>query len=131
MRRGRYGVVAVAALALGALIVASRCSDGDERTPNSEQSQEKAPPREDAGRRVARPPTSAAEVRDGAPSDTPNPGKPLVKTRWGGGDLFHLGRERPTEGNPMGPMSLATDKKGRLFVLDEVNNRIVRYGPDG
>lgn len=28
-------------------------------------------------------------------------------------------------------MSLAPDRKGRMLVLDQVNGRIVRYGPDG
>jgi hypothetical protein len=50
---------------------------------------------------------------------------------WGGSTLDQLGRERPQEGNPMGPMSLAVDGKGRVYVLDEVNGRIVRRGADG
>lgn len=54
----------------------------------------------------------------------------LFSAAWGG-DLNQLGRDRPTEGNPEGPMSLAVDRNGRVLVLDQVNNRIVRYGADG
>ncbi|MFO0762548.1 MAG: hypothetical protein U0359_39275 [Byssovorax sp.] len=42
-----------------------------------------------------------------------------------------MGRERLQEGNPVAPMSLAQDSKGRIYVLDQVNDRIVRYGTDG
>lgn len=31
----------------------------------------------------------------------------------------------------MGPMSLAVDGKGNVYILDEINGRIVRRGPDG
>jgi hypothetical protein len=31
----------------------------------------------------------------------------------------------------MGPMSLAHDAQGRIYVLDQVNGRVVRYGKDG
>lgn len=64
-----------------------------------------------------------------APSAVTAPGSPS-HFGWGGGDreLGHLRRE---EGNAEGPMSLATDKKGDTLVLDQVNGRIVRVGPDG
>lgn len=45
--------------------------------------------------------------------------------------MDQVGRDRPQEGNPEGPMSLATDRKGRSYVLDQVNGRIVRHGADG
>ena len=35
-------------------------------------------------------------------------------------------RERPVEGNPVGPMSFALDGKGTMTVLDGVNGRLVR-----
>jgi hypothetical protein len=50
---------------------------------------------------------------------------------WGGSGLDQLGRERAQEGNAMGPMSFAVDARGRVYVLDEVNGRIVRRGADG
>src|SRR5690349_10809377 len=50
---------------------------------------------------------------------------------WGGSRGNHLGRDRPQEGSPTGPMSLTMDGKGRVYVLDQVNGRVVRYGADG
>ena len=50
---------------------------------------------------------------------------------WGGSTKDQLGRDRPLEGNPAGPMSLAHDAKGRVYVLDQVNGRVVRHGVDG
>jgi hypothetical protein len=68
---------------------------------------------------------------------TPNPATPaaastreLFTARWGGAPS-ELGRERPMEGNPLGPMSFATDAQGRVHVLDGVNGRIVRRSADG
>jgi len=50
---------------------------------------------------------------------------------WGGSKPNQLGRDRPVEGNPTAPMSLTLDGKGRVYVLDQVNGRIVRYSADG
>lgn len=58
------------------------------------------------------------------------PGKEIFTAAWGSGP-GNLGRDRPEEGNPIGPMSLGVDAKGRVHVLDGVNGRIVRRGADG
>jgi hypothetical protein len=50
---------------------------------------------------------------------------------WGGSKMNQVGRDRPEEGNPEGPMSLAADRSGRVLVLDQVNGRVVRYGASG
>jgi hypothetical protein len=57
-------------------------------------------------------------------------GSALFTASWGGKD-DQLGRERPSEGNPMGPMSFDVDGKGRVHVLDGVNGRLVTRGADG
>jgi hypothetical protein len=49
---------------------------------------------------------------------------------WGSGP-DQLGRERPTEGNPTAPMAFTFDASGNALVLDQVNGRLVRLGPDG
>ncbi|MBX3233329.1 MAG: hypothetical protein KIT84_33580 [Labilithrix sp.] len=50
---------------------------------------------------------------------------PTLRTKWGAGDN-ELGHLVQAEGNPEGPMSLARAGDD-LLVLDQVNNRIVRY----
>ena len=40
--------------------------------------------------------------------------------------MDQVGRDRPKEGNPEGPMSFAVDGRGRMHVLDQVNGRVVR-----
>src|SRR5262249_36170006 len=47
----------------------------------------------------------------------------VVETKWGSG-VGELGHDRPNEGAPVGPMSLAVDARGRIRVLDQVNDRI-------
>jgi len=45
---------------------------------------------------------------------------------WGGGER-DLGRDQPGEGSPSGPMSFAVDSRGRVWVLDQVNGRVLRF----
>jgi hypothetical protein len=52
-----------------------------------------------------------------------------VSARWGAGQ-GELGRSRPQEGNPEGPMSLVRAGDD-LLVLDQVNARVVRYDAKG
>lgn len=54
---------------------------------------------------------------------------PLLATRWGSGK-GELGRSRPPEGNPEGPMSFVR-AGGDLVVLDQVNGRVTRYDANG
>jgi hypothetical protein len=64
---------------------------------------------------------------DAGPRDSgPNA---LVIARWGSG-RGELGRDRPQEGNPEGPMSLVLAGKD-LLVLDQVNGRLARYDDKG
>lgn len=53
----------------------------------------------------------------------------VVSARWGSG-RGELGRSRPQEGNPEGPMSFAS-AGDELLVLDQVNGRVVRYDAKG
>ena len=93
-----------------------------------------AAPSTSAGRPVrpprAKPPVGADGEPKGPALNEPTPGQNLFTAPWGSGPA-DLGRERPEEGNPLGPMSLAVDGKGRVHVLDGVNGRVVRRGPDG
>ena len=66
-------------------------------------------------------------LKDAAVADSgPNA---LVIARWGGA-RGELGRDRPQEGNPEGPMSLVLAGRD-LLVLDQVNGRLARYDPEG
>jgi hypothetical protein len=58
---------------------------------------------------------------------TPNA---IATFRWGSGDDA-LGRERQQEGNPEGPMSLTVGPDGTIWVLDQVNQRLVRLDANG
>lgn len=53
----------------------------------------------------------------------------LFSAAWGSG-VGKLGRDRPQEGNPEGPMSLVLAGRD-LLVLDQVNGRLARYDADG
>ncbi len=65
-----------------------------------------------------------------APAPAPAKPGPVFAASWGGGP-DQLGRDRPPEGSPVGPMSFAVDPKGGLLVLDNVNDRLVRRNADG
>jgi hypothetical protein len=87
-------------------------------------------PRPTARARRSRLPTPAARnAAPSAPAEDPQ-GRTVFFAKWGGAP-DELGRERPAEGNPQGPMSVGVDAKGRVTVLDAVNARLVRRGPDG
>jgi hypothetical protein len=66
-----------------------------------------------AARRAPAPPAAAA----------PAPVTVAVRAAWGAGPA-DLGRSRPAEGAPAGPMSLAVDGSGSVYVLDQVNARV-------
>jgi hypothetical protein len=75
-------------------------------------------------------PTSAD---NGGTASTGRPapsGQKLFFAKWGSGD-DELGRDRPMEAAPTGPMSFGVDAKGRMVVLDSANGRLVRRGADG
>lgn len=57
-------------------------------------------------------------------------GDVFARFDWGSGP-DQLGRDRPQEANPEAPMSFAAGPDGRVWVLDQVNGRLVRLGPDG
>ena len=79
------------------------------------------------------PGSSNAQAKGAGGKDTEADKGPevLFRATWGGSRMDQLGRSRPEEGNPEAPMSLSVDGKGRLFVLDQVNGRVVRISADG
>jgi len=72
----------------------------------------------------------SAMVPGVVPSSASSARSILAFSPWGSGP-GELGRKRPQEANPEGPMSLASDPSGKILVLDQVNGRIVRLDKDG
>jgi hypothetical protein len=56
--------------------------------------------------------------------------KTVFSVPWGTSS-GSLGKSDPKEGNPEAPMSVVVDKNGTSWVLDQVNQRIVRIDKDG
>lgn len=133
MRKGARWIV-MAGAAVGVLLVVRACSAPSTPAPNARDLPGKGRPSTE--------PTDEPTTAGGRPSGSASAAANKVRSAdgggavvffspWGGSGLDQLGRDRPEEGNPLGPMSLSVDKRGRVYVLDEVNSRIVRRGADG
>ena len=82
-------------------------------------------------------PQTAAPVAVKTPAPPPPPAAQLasanampdrqevVRLQWGVGAEV-LGRSRPAEANPEAPMAVAGDKAGQLWILDQVQDRVVQ-----
>ncbi|HZI13202.1 MAG TPA: hypothetical protein VE153_22670 [Myxococcus sp.] len=57
-------------------------------------------------------------------------GSIFFQAGWGSGE-GQLGRLEANESNPEAPMSLTVDRQGNVYVLDQVNGRIVRLDKNG
>ncbi len=75
------------------------------------------------------PPADAAAPEISDANLTSADGRTIIVARWGSG-RGELGRDRPQEGNPEGPMSLVLAGRD-LLVLDQVNGRLARYDAEG
>ncbi len=133
--RTRAAVIGLIAVALGgALVLARSCGGGDKKAEAPSKTGDPKPVDVAAKLREQRPKTPAAAAPTAAPEpERPAAGGPEVvfSSPWGGETLDQVGRTRPSEANPEGPMSFAVDGKGRVYVLDQVNGRIVRRSADG
>ncbi len=91
-----------------------------------------APAERDATQDVAAQRTiDLASRRTRARQASPSDGGSLVLHAGWGSAPGELGRDRPSEASPSGPMSLMVDGRQRMWVLDQVNGRVTRYGTDG
>ena len=98
--------------------------DAGEDPPGPGQEQE------DGGVRPSPGPGQEPPAPPSPPPSTPMPAGVIAELAWGSGPS-QLGRRRPQEGNPEGPMSLSVDARGRILVLDQVNGRLVRLDAKG
>ncbi len=142
-RPGRRLAAALAALVLLAVAVTVWLrSTGPEEDPSSPASAPPAAARSGgAAVDLTRPPSfappraagtvsgdAASPPPGGAPEEAKRPD--VILAHWGTGP-GEVARNVPEEGNPEAPMSLAAGPGGSSYVLDQVNGRIVRFGPDG
>lgn len=72
----------------------------------------------------------ASAVDGGLPEARTGGGKELARFGWGSGE-GNLGRTRPDEANPEAPMSLTVDGQGQVWIVDQVNERLVKLDRNG
>jgi hypothetical protein len=66
----------------------------------------------------------------GMPEPRTGGGSVIAEFGWGNGD-GKLGHSRPDEANPEAPMSLTVDALGNVWILDQVNERLVKLDKSG
>lgn len=74
--------------------------------------------------------TAAVSTDAGVPEARTGPGTVVANFGWGSGN-GDLGRSRPDESNPEAPMSLTVDAQGQVWILDQVNGRLVKLDRSG
>lgn len=83
------------------------------------------------GQRITELRRAAAESDGGVPMPKPAGGGAVVaEFGWGSGEN-QLGKTAPDEANPEAPMSLTVDALGNVWILDQVNNRLVKVDKNG
>lgn len=122
-------VVVGGTLIVAALVLVAECSSHPPAPAGSTGATPAGTDEPESGDGPA-PPHASARASGSATAPEPAADGPKFFSAWGG-ELDQLGRERPEEGNPEGPMSFTIDAKGRVYVLDNVNNRIVRRDANG
>ncbi|MBX3189530.1 MAG: hypothetical protein KF819_21070 [Labilithrix sp.] len=127
--RTKLAICAVVVSVAGILIYLTRTPSAEERASDRSSGASGStiasitPP-------IASAPASSSTEAEASTIDGDDGGtRLLLRAGWGSGK-GELGRERPQEGNPEGPMSFAI-ADGDLFVLDQVNSRLARYDRDG
>src|SRR5688572_28593999 len=113
MRKGAIAVTLIVA-AVGVAVVGSRgCSRGEKGGPSSVKSASpKAVDLAAALRDRGVSPSASASASSAAQSPTgAGPAGPdlVFSSPWGGQSLDQVGRSRPSEANPEGPMSVTVD----------------------
>lgn len=134
MRKNQVvALVAVVAAVAAGVVVARGCSgDGTSKEARPATSNGEKPASARSPEDTPKSMSSAVAIVVDASAPQPEKGPEVVfSATWGGTRMNELGRSRPQEANPEAPMSLAMDAKGNMFVLDQVNGRVVRIGPDG
>jgi len=74
--------------------------------------------------------TTALAPDAGVPEARTGGGQVLASFGWGNGE-GNLGHSRPDEANPEAPMSLTVDALGQVWILDQVNERLMKLDRSG
>lgn len=119
-------LLAVAMLVVGLVWWNSRASPVDSWPERGVDERDAGTP--EASRRAPTAKTTAAD--SGMPEARTGPGVELARFGWGNGE-GNLGRTRPDEANPEAPMSLTVDALGNVWILDQVNERLVKLDKQG
>ncbi|HYO56640.1 hypothetical protein [Archangium sp.] len=131
-KRGVVVTLGLIVLALGVALVTAR--SGNKDTPGPTSPAEEPATLASAQGGTARASSDSKQGRgEAGASQAANPARPqevIAEMGWGSGPS-QLGRERPQEANPEAPMSLTVTPLGDIVVLDQLNGRLVRLGPDG
>lgn len=76
------------------------------------------------------PTAKTTTVDAGVPEARTGPGQVIATFGWGNG-AGNLGHSKPDEANPEAPMSLTVDALGQVWILDQVNERLVKLDKSG
>jgi hypothetical protein len=134
MRNKVVPIAALGAVLLGGVVIARGCSgkttqvDATQKPSTTAEANPTARPGAPANA-PAGPVTITVDA--GADAEAGKGAPVFFSATWGGSRMDQLGHSRPDEGNPEAPMAVSVDGKGRMFVLDQVNGRVVRVGADG
>ncbi len=79
---------------------------------------------------VLPPSAPVTALSDAGVPEVKTAGLEVARFGWGSGP-GNLGRSRPDEANPEAPMSLTTDAQGQVWILDQVNDRLVKLDRNG
>lgn len=82
-----------------------------------------------SAQRTSRRPSPVLPAQLDIAAAAPKQGTPKFSSGWGSGP-GQVGARAANESNPEGPMALAATKDG-ILVLDQVNGRVIKFGPDG
>lgn len=74
--------------------------------------------------------TAVLSTDAGLPEARTGGGSVLASFGWGSGE-GSLGHSTPDEANPEAPMSLTVDAQGNVWILDQVNQRLVKLDKSG
>lgn len=127
-RAALAAVMAAAALVVAVLLWPEPAVESGSTAPPTGEAGSGAPP---ARTRLEELRKQVPAVEDGGlPPSRPSDPRVVAEFGWGSGEK-NLGRDRPDEANPEAPMSLTVDAQGNVWILDQVNGRLVKVDRNG